>query len=222
MKELRSKAFKFRLKPTKKQSNKFAQFAGCARYVFNDALDDYLKALNSKGKLPNYYDAANKLPRMKACEETVWLKDVHSQVLQQELLHLYSGIRKYYNEREKNPRIRLPRFKKKGKKESFKYPQNIKVEDSKVWLPKIGWVRYRNSRLIEGEIKQVVIKKEAGHWYITFFLTVELEISKVPIVESEAVGIDVGLISFVTDSNGNKIDAPKYLRQYLAKLQHLQ
>ena len=99
MKELKPKAHRYRLNPNKEQKIKFAQFAGCARFVFNHALADYLEALGGKAKLPNYCDAANKLPFMRACEETKWLRDAHSQVLQQSVLDMYKGIGKFYNER---------------------------------------------------------------------------------------------------------------------------
>jgi len=180
MKELRLKAFKFRLNRNKEQIIKFLKFAGCARYVFNHALADFLNALNSEAKLPSYYDAAQKLPFMKACEETAWLTEVYSQVLQQALMDLYKGIRKFFKERKKNSSIRLPKFKRKGKKESFRIPQNLRVEDGKVWIPRIGWVRYRDSRAIEGKIKQAVIKKEAGHWYIIFFVEAYLAYCRNP------------------------------------------
>ena len=222
MKELKPKAYRYCLDPSKEQEIKFAQFAGCTRYVFNDALAYYLQALGGKTKLPNYCDAANKLPFMRACEETKWLKDVHSQVLQQSILDLYKGIGKFYSERGKNPLIRLPKFKKKGRKESFRYPQGIKVKDSKVWLPKIGWVKYRNSRVIEGTIKQAVIKLEAGRWYITIFSLVEMDTTKVPVLASQAVGIDVGLLSYAALSTGEIIDAPAYLKKHLDKLRRLQ
>jgi len=221
MKELRLKAHKFRLNPNKEQRIKFAQFAGCARYVFNHALASFLNALNGETKLPTYNDAAKKLPQMKESEETAWLKEVHSQILQQALMHLYKGITKFFKERISNPLIRLPRFKRKGRKESFRYPQNIKVEDGKVFLPKIGWVRYRDSRTIEGSIKQAVIKKEAGHWYIIFFVEVEIDTTKVPIVDKEAVGIDLGLLCFAALSNGETIQAPAYLKKHLDKLRRL-
>lgn len=148
MKRLQPKAFKYRLNPNKEQGIRFAQYAGCARYVFNHALADYLQARENESKLPTYTDAANKLPFMKACEDTKWLKDVHSQVLQQSVMDLYKGIAKFFNERNKNPDIGFPRFKRKGKKESFKYPQSIIVRDNKVYLPKIGWVRFKNSLYI--------------------------------------------------------------------------
>ena len=221
MKKLQPKAYKYRLVPNKEQAVLFAQYAGCARYVYNRALADYKKAQENEIKRPTYTEAANKLPFMKASEETSWLKDVHSQVLQQSIMDFYKGVDKFFKERDKNPFIGFPKFKRKGKKESFRYPQNIKIQGNKVYLPKIGWVKFRNSRLIEGKIKQAVVKKEAGHWYITIFAEEEIDTTKVPIVDEEAVGLDLGLLSFVALSNGEEVEAPAFLKKHLAKLKHL-
>src|SRR3989338_4991658 len=190
MKELRNKAFKFRLDPNQAQRVLFAQVAGCARFVYNDALSRYKQALGSNAKLPDCYDAINKLPSMKKCEATSWLKEVPAQVLQQAICHLYTGISRHNADKNKKNKIGLPKFKKKGKKDSFRYPQGIEVNESKVFLPKIGWVKYRDSRPVEGIIKQAVIKREGKHWDITFFTEVEMNITRVQIKEEDAVGID--------------------------------
>lgn len=221
MKKLQPKAYKYRLVPNKEQEVLFAQYAGCARYVYNRALADYKKAQENDIKRPSYSDAANKLPFMKADEETIWLKDVHSQVLQQSIMDLYKGIKKFFKERDDNPFIGFPKFKRKGKKESFRFPQNIKIMGNKVYLPKIGWVKFRNSRSIEGMLKQAVIKKEAIHWYITIFAEVEMATAQVPIIDEGAIGIDLGLTSFVALSTEEEVEAPVFLRKHLAKLKHL-
>jgi len=102
MKEIRNKAFKYRLAPNQAQRALFVQIAGYARFVYNDALSRYLRALKNGDKLPACNGAINRLPSMKKNEETAWLKEAPSQVFQQALLHLYTGISTYYVKKKKN------------------------------------------------------------------------------------------------------------------------
>lgn len=221
MKKILKKAHKFRLKPNQKQRELFAQYAGSARFVYNRALHDIKRALDAGLKIPTYNDAAKKLPLMKASEETAFLKDVHSQVLQQSLKNLYLGLSRFYKQRGKNSPVGFPRFKKKGKKDSCKFPQNVTCENGRVLLPRIGSVLYRDSRPVEGKIKQAVIKKEGDHWYITLFTEIEIDIVEVAIIDDEAIGIDAGVSWLLTTSRGDKIEHPAYLRKQLKKLAHL-
>ncbi len=221
MKKIIKKAHKFRLEPTKEQRTLFAQFAGCARFVYNRALAKIKKALDAGEKMPTYYDAATELPLLKASEDTKWLKVPHSQILQQALMHLHRGVQYFFDNRKENPSIGMPRFKKRGRKDSFRYPQNIKCMNGKVFLPKIGWVNYKDSRAILGTIKQAVIKREGKHWFITIFVEVEVDIDMVPILDEEAVGLDVGISCFVATSNGDKVPNPAYYHCLLDRLRYL-
>ncbi|RYD41776.1 MAG: transposase, partial [Verrucomicrobiaceae bacterium] len=106
-----------------------------------------------------------------------------------------------------------PKFKKKGKKDAFRYPQGVKVRQSRVYLPKIGWVRYRASRPIEGTILQATIKREGPHWFVCLACEVNLtDVDPIPVSDEKAVGIDVGLKTFATLSDGTEIENPKFLR----------
>lgn len=190
------KAFRFELMPKGEHIRRMKQFCGCARFVFNRALA-YQKDLYESDKTSkfSYTRLANFLPAWK--KEFVWLKDCHSQVLQQSLKDLESAYLNFFAKRTD-----FPRFKRKGIRDSFRYPQGIKLDEnnSRIYLPKLGWVRYRKSRDITGRIKNVTVSQRAGGWYIS--IQTEQEIVKPLPTAQSAVGIDMGIVHFATLSDG--------------------
>lgn len=190
------KAFRFELMPKGEHIRRMKQFCGCARFVFNRALA-YQKDLYESDKTSkfSYTRLANFLPAWK--KAFPWLKDCHSQVLQQSLKDLEAAYRNFFAKRTD-----FPRFKHKGVRDSFRYPQGIKLDEnnSRIYLPKLGWVRYRKSRDITGRIKNVTVSQRAGRWYIS--VQTEQEIVKPLPTAQSAVGIDMGIVRFATLSDG--------------------
>ena len=118
-------------------------------------------------------------------------------------------------------RANFPRFKAKGKKDSCRFPQGFKSDqnNSRIYLPKIGWVRYRNSRRITGTIKNITISTKCGKWYVS--IQTEYEQEK-PVHSGIDIGIDMGIVRFATLSDGRyfePINAFHSLKGRLAKLQ---
>ncbi len=221
MRERLTKTHKYRLDPTNRQRLLLVQFAGCARYVYNRALVQIKKALGAKEIIPTYEDAANLLPFLRMAEETEFLADAPAQVLQQALMDLYLSVTAWFGSSTSDKKRGMPGYRRRGKNDTFKYPQYIRCEDNKVWLPKIGWVKYKNSRSIPGEIKQAVVYKRGKHWYISINFIEEVDITMAPIREEEAIGIDVGISCYAATSDGNKVPNPKYLHNLLGKLRRL-
>jgi putative transposase len=193
------KAFKFKLMPDGEQIRKMKQFCGCSRFVFNKALDwqnEQYKA-DSAFKF-RYTTIANLLPQWKI--EQPWLSECHSQVLQQSLKDLEASFRNFFQKRAE-----FPKFKKKGMKDSFRFPQGFKLDEtnSRVYLPKIGWVRYRNSRLVFGTIKNMTVSQTNSKWFVS--IQTEYTIEQPKLTGGE-VGIDLGIVRFATLSNGQYIE----------------
>ena len=209
------KAFKFELMPNGEQTRKMKQFCGCSRFVFNKALayqNEQYEADNSFKF--SYFKLQNLLPEWK--QEFVWLKDCHSQVLQSSLRDLERGFKNFFAKRAD-----FPKFKRKGEKNSFRFPQGCKLEqhDNRIYLPKIGRVRYRNSREVVGKIKNVTVSQKCGKWYVSIQTEFEQEI---PVPKGGEIGIDMGIVKFATLSDGTHfepINAFKTLKGKLAKLQ---
>ena len=209
------KAFKFELILNGAQVHKVKQFCGCSRFVFNRALIyQNEKYQADKSFKFNYNKIANLLPEWK--QELPWLKECHSQVLQQSLKDLEKAFKNFFNKKS-----HFPKFKRKGEKDSFRFPQGCKLEqqNNRIYLPKIGWVRYRNSRKVVGEVKNVTISQKCGKWFVSIQTEYEQE---TPTPNGGEIGIDMGIVRFATLSNGQyfePINAFKTLKDKLAKLQ---
>ncbi|MBN3860071.1 IS200/IS605 family element transposase accessory protein TnpB [Neisseriaceae bacterium PsAf] len=209
------KAFKFELIPNGEHIRKMKQVCGCSRFVFNKALawqnEQYQADNNFKF---NYTKIANLLPSWK--KEFNWLKDCHSQVLQQSLKDLESSFRNFFRKQNQ-----FPKFKKKGIKDSFRFPQGTKLEqhNNRLYLPKIGWIRYRNSRQVVGIIKNVTVSQKCNKWYVA--IQTEFE-QQQPISNGGEIGVDMGIARFATLSDGHYFEPRnsfKQAKQKLAKLQ---
>lgn len=130
-------AFKFALMPNGEQIRKMKQFCGCSRFVFNRTLAEHQQKREQDPKHAfNRIRANAELPKWK--KELTWLKDCHSQVLQQSLKDLESAFKNFFQKRAD-----FPKFKRKGDKDSFRFPQGCKLEQGncRIYLPKIGWLR---------------------------------------------------------------------------------
>ena len=209
------KAFKFELMPNGAQIRKMKQFCGCSRFVFNRALayqnEQYQKDNSFKF---SYRKIADLLPEWR--REFTWLKDCHSQVLQQSIKDLAKAFENFFAKRSN-----FPNFKCKGEKDSFRFPQGYKLEqqNNRIYLPKIGWVRYRNSQNVFGNLKNVTVKQKCSKWYISIQVEFETEMPK---PNGGEIGIDMGIVRFATLSNGEYFEPLNAFKTHKGKLAKLQ
>ena len=210
-------AYKFQLRPKVEQENCMRRFAGCCRFLWNKALALEKEAYETEGKRRGYNVLAVLLTTLKKEEDTAFLAEAHSQILQQALKDL---DRAYINFFQK--RAEFPKFKKRGIHDAFRYPQGFKLDEgnSRIFLPKIGWVRYRNSRRIEGIPKQITVSMSSGKWYVS--IQTEFEIPQPVHPSQKTVGIDMGIARFATFSDGSSIEPLNSFRKHEKKLAKLQ
>jgi len=215
----RQQAYRYELRPDGAQQHAMRQFAGCCRVVYNKALGLH-KETYERGSTArfSYVKLANLLPAWK--QEFPWLKQPPAQTLQQALKDLE---RAYVNFFEK--RADAPRFKKKGRsKASFRYPQpeQIKLDEanSRIFLPKLGWMRYRNSRRIQGGVRNVTISLTAGKWCMS--IQTEREVGTPVHPSSSAVGVDLGVARFATLSDGTVFEPLNSFKQHEVALRKAQ
>ena len=142
------KAYRFRLKTTPLIEETFSQFAGCARKLWNMVLEISLHRLEARQQILWYNEAAFWLTLWKSSEEYGFFKNCHSQVLQQKLKDLDKAFRDAFDKGQ--PLKKLPTWRKCNKHSSFRFPQGFKLENRRVYLPKIGWVGFFKSCDIEG------------------------------------------------------------------------
>ena len=212
------KAYKFKLKMTPDLEKKCHQMAGCCRFVWNKALSMNLERLKNKQKLLWYHELAFWLTFWKKTEELNFLKGCHSQALQQTIKNLDRAFKDAFDKKQSNKRV--PVFKRKWEGDSFSYPQGFKVVNKRVFLPKIGWVAFHKSREIEGDLKNLIVKREVDGWYIS--IQVEQELPE-PVHSSQSVvGVDLGITRFATLSNGQFFRPENHFREYEGRLARAQ
>lgn len=211
------KAFRYRIYPNKEQEVLLQKHIGACRFLYNLALETKISAYLS-GKSLSRYDLQVQLKDLK--QECTWLKEVNAQSLQTELMHLDAAYLKFFKGLSK-----FPNFKKKTDKQSFQCPQNAAIKDGKLWLPKFKTgIKIEQHRLFEGEARTVTISKTPTNKYFASILVQDNKPipAKQPIKEDTAIGIDVGLKTFATLSDGKEYSNPKYLKKYLKRLKILQ
>jgi putative transposase len=217
------KAFRYRLRPNRKTALMLFQFSGACRWVYNRGLNQRNKNWEKEKKSISLYEQNKELSSLKKEDETSWLKSVHSQILQQSLGDLDQAFKHFFRRVKQGDVPGHPRFRCKGDNDSFRYPQGVKVNEDQVFLPKIGWVRFRKSREISGEIKQTTVIQEGGKWYVSFSCEQVKELS--PLSETPSIiGIDVGLENFAIVASEHGIEEtgnPRYLREELKHLRFL-
>jgi putative transposase len=192
----RLQAFKFELRPNGEQQRNMRRFAGSCRFVFNKALALQKERHERGEKKLGYAGLCKELTEWKVQPETRWLSETPSQALQQALKNLERAYKNFFEKRAD-----FPCFKKKGQSDSFRYPQGIRLDqgNSRLFLPKLGWMRYRNSRSMLGEIKNATVSHSGGKWFVS--LQTEREVEQ-PVPSGGAVGIDMGIARFATLSDG--------------------
>ena len=186
----RLQAFKYELRPNGQQEWQMRRFAGSCRFVFNKALAFQKDRYQQGEKKLGYAGLCKQLIEWKTQPTTAWLKDTPSQALQQGLKDLGQAYTNFFAKRAE-----FPRFKKKGYSDSFRYPQGTKLDqaNSRIFLPKLGWLRYRNSRAALGSVKNVTVSQSSGKWFVS--IQTEREVEK-PIPKGDAIGIDMGVARF--------------------------
>jgi putative transposase len=219
------KGFQFKLQPTEAQEQQFVRYCGAVRWVWNRMLAERSETYRTTGKSPSTHAQIKQLPILKQQAETAWLSTVQSQVLQDAVLDLDDAFHRFFSKQNGYPKFKT----KHGRKQSFSYPQDIKVEGNTVFLPKIGWVWLRRSskpkryREIEGTIKRATIRRKASGWYVSLLCEIELTEPESGVVTPEnSVGIDLGSIDLVTLSSGEKIANPRHYRKAERRLKRAQ
>jgi putative transposase len=189
------KAFKYQLSPNGAQVRAMRQYAGNARKVWNLALHRQQEQHAAGWKYTNEFGMNEWLNEYKA--RYPYLAESPSQTLQQVNKNLHGAFKKFFNKEAD-----YPKPKKKGKTgDRFRFPQGFEIDqnNSRIKLPKLGWIKYRNCREITGKAKNITLSCAGGRWYASIQTEQEMDI---PLAKGGMVGIDLGVVRFATLSNG--------------------
>ena len=203
--------YKYRLHPTEKQQTSLAKHFGCARFCFNQFLRNRIDAYKNEHKSLNYYDNANSLPELKKIYP--WLKESLSQSLQYAGRCVQNGFDNFFEKckLKKQGKFKgkcgFPRFKKRHGKQSFRVPQNVKVIDDKLVIPKfLEGIPIILHRPLEGEIEFATISKNKANQYFVSITCVK-EIEELPSV-IKVVGLDLN-VQYVVSSDDERFANPR-------------
>ena len=220
---MRYKAYKYRIYPNKGQQELINKHIGCCRYVYNLCLEKKINAYKASKKTISSFELIKLLPLLKKEPETSFLNEVNSQSLQTAIRNLDDAYKKFFKEKKG-----FPKFKsKRNTRQSFQIVQNTDVDfdEKKVYIPKFReGIKCRFHRFFDGKIKTSTISRTStGKYYISILVELDEDNpKKKPIDENQAVGIDLGIKTFATLSNGKEIPNPKNLRNAIVKLKRLQ
>jgi putative transposase len=204
------KAFKYRLYPTKQQEQVLFKTLALCRELYNASLEERKEAYRMSKVSITYNQQAHQLPEMKELRPEY--QDIHSQVLQDTLRRVDKAMQNFFRRVKAGEKPGYPRFKTDHRFDSFTYPQVgfSLTHDHRVCLAKIGSIKVKLHRHIEGKMKTATIKREGDQWYLIFACEVE---ARDPLPQStEVVGLDMGVTHFATLSDGTTIENPRHFR----------
>lgn len=216
---LRLQAYKYELMPNGGQVRDMRRFSGSCRFVYNKALALQKENHEAGNTFIGYVAMAAKLPIWKREAGTAWLKETPSQALQHALKDLEKAFKGFFAKR-----TGFPRFKKKGNGDSFRYPEPKQIQldpiNNRVLLPKLGWLRYRNSREALGQVRNVTVSQSGGKWFIA--IQTQRELAQPLPTSTTAMGIDVGIARFATLSDASYIAPLNSFKKHQQRLARYQ
>lgn len=194
------------------------RFAGTCRFVFNKALALQKERQERSEKKLSYAELCRQLTEWRNGTEAPWLKQAPTHPLQQALKDLERAYTNFFAKRAE-----YPRFKRKGQGDRFRYPDSKQIKldqaNNRIFLPKLGWLRYRNSREVLGTVKNVTVGLHNGKWFVS--IQTEREVD-VPTPKGEAIGIDMGVVRFATFSEGSCVQPLNSFRNHETALRKAQ
>ncbi len=215
------KSYRYRLKPTKSQVTILERQLELCRFVYNDTLAYRKNAWELEQRTVKRFETQDRLPQLKL--EVPELKEVYSLVLQNVALRVELAFKAFFRRVKNGEEPGYPRFKGKGRYDSLSYTQSgFKLDSEVLSLSKIGDIKIKLHRPIDGKIKTCTIRRmPTGKWFACFSVEME-DVPLPPWKDGSVVGIDVGLESFATLSNGEKIANPRFFREEEKELARVQ
>lgn len=212
------RGFKYRIYPNESQRDQIARTFGCCRFVYNRALDVKKTAYSETGKSIATNDLIKMLPAWKRNPETSWLAQVDSMALQQSIRDLDRAYRNFFRRVREGGKPGFPKFKsRRHARQSYRTNGGKILDRNHIALPKLGNVRAKVSRPLQGRFMSVTVSLDAAGRYFATFLCTDVPSKDAPATDRE-VRIDLGVKTLATLSDGTKIENPRGLERYERKL----
>jgi len=211
------RAYKTELKPNNKQRTALLKHAGSARFSYNWALN----RVQEKTSKPNAMQLHRELNARKK-ENFPWMYEVSKCAMQESLRDLEKAFKHFFRGCKEGKKIGFPKFKSKSKGiGSFRLTGTINVESRRVKLPRLGWLRIKESDYLptDKHILSATILEKAGRWFVSILVNEEIQPQE---MASEKMGIDLGVKTLATCSDGTAYANPKALAKHEKKIKQLQ
>ena len=219
-------AHKIALDPNKRQITAFRQHCGAARVAFNHALADFRDGLDA-GEWRNDKTLRPRFNAVKR-ERYPWIGEVSANAAKNAIIHCGRAIERWgaYRKAKKAGKsarfVGFPKFRS-VKQTGYRYQADngagtVKTDGRRVKLPRVGWVRMREHPRFDGEVRSAFVSERGGRWFVTLTYAIP---DKPPERGGETVGVDMGLKTLATLSDGTKVESPKALKAAQSELRRL-
>ena len=217
------KAYRYELDPNNSQRSSLLQHAGVVRFAYNWGLDQRIKLYRENQGADRFTDAMKQHKLLNSLKKTQfpWMYECSKCAPQEALRDLDRAFRYFIRGLKTGQKVGFPRFKRRGVRDSFRLTGTIRLKGRKIQLPRLGRIRIKEKRksYYKGRILSVTIGKRANNWFVS--ITVEVEIPDPIPVEGPAVGVDLGVKTLATLSDGTVFPNSRALGKQLRKLRRL-
>jgi len=218
-----NKAYRYELDPNNSQISSLAQHAGVARFAYNWGLEERIARYKNNQGNDRFTDAMkqHKLLNSLKKDQFPWIYETSKCAPQEALRDLHLAFKNFYRGRKSGKKIGFPRFKRRGVRDSFRLTGTIRFHERAIQLPRIGKVRIKEKRkcYYSGRILSVTVRRRANRWFVS--VTVEEDILDPKPVRGAPVGVDLGVKTLATLSDGTTFTNPRALGRRLRKLRQL-
>jgi putative transposase len=215
------KAYHIELDPNNHQRTQMKKHAGCARFAFNWGLAERIRRHKTKTgneRFTNYVEQQRELNRLKL-SKFPWMYEVSKCAPQTALQDLEKAFQNFYRGLKSAKKIGFPKFKKKGCRDSFRLTGIIKVIGRVIQLPRLGKVRLKETPNLVGRIINATVSRKADRWFVS--ICVEQELTEPAPIHGPKIGVDLGLHSLATLSDGTEYRNPSALASKIRKIKRL-
>ena len=217
------KAYRYELDPNNSQRTSLFQHAGVARFAYNWGLEQRLNRYKNSQGNDRFTNAMRQHKELNALKKTAfpWMYEYSKCAPQEALRDLHRAFNNFYRGLKSGQKVGFPKFKRKGVRDSFRLTGTIRFEERRIQLPRIGKVRVKEKRekYYDGRILSVTVTRRADRWFAS--VTVEEETPAPILIDGPSVGVDLGIKTLATLSDGAIFANPRALRAQLKKLRRL-
>jgi len=217
---LTNKAYRYELDPNNIQRSSLAQHAGVARFAYNWGLEQRIARYKNNQGDDRFTDAMKQHKLLNSLKKTEfsWMYETSKCAPQEALRDLHQAFKNFYRGLKSGKKIGFPRFKRRGVRDSFRLTGVIRFHERAIQLPRIGKVRIKEKRekYYNGRILSVTVRRRANRWFVS--VSVEVKLPDPQPVRGVPVGVDLGVKTLATLSDGTTFANPRALGRRLRKL----